>query len=106
MHSTTLLPMGIALLSVIKASAAYTLVQTYDATNFFDEFTFFTAADPTEGYVEYVSETTADAADLVYNTNNQVYLGVDYTTNNPANGRESVRLSSNTAYSSSNHTRT
>jgi hypothetical protein len=35
----------------------------------------------------------------VYYQNNQVYLGVDYTTSNPTGGRASVRLSSNQAFS-------
>jgi hypothetical protein len=91
--------LSFALLSILKFGNAYTLVATYDSTNFFDEFSFFTGADPTEGFVDYVSQSVADSADLVNYQNNQVYLGVDYTTANPTGGRESVRLSSNEAFS-------
>jgi hypothetical protein len=91
--------MSFALLSLFSSSNAYTLVSTFDATNFFDEFSFFTGTDPTNGFVDYVSQSTADSSDLVYYQSNQVYLGVDYTTSNPTGGRASVRLSSNQAYS-------
>jgi hypothetical protein len=65
----------------------------YDASNFFDEFSFFTGADPTYGFVSYVSEGAAENSNLVGYTN-----GVDSSTYNPAGGRASVRLSSNTAF--------
>lgn len=100
----SLLVSGVAVLlssSIRLVDAQYTLVQQYDYANFFDEFTFYTAADPTEGYVEYVSESVAEDAGLAKITNNQVYLGVDHVTVNPSGGRESVRLTSNTAYSKS-----
>jgi hypothetical protein len=61
----------------------------YDASNFFDEFSFFTSADPTYGFVSYVSQEAAENSNLV---------GVDSSTYNPAGGRASVRLSSNTAF--------
>lgn len=81
-----------------SASAGYTLRNTYDATNFFDYFSFFTGADPTDGFVDYVPQSVADNDDLVYYTNNQVYLGVDHTTYNPSGGRASVRLTSDIPY--------
>lgn len=99
LSSRSFIPLGFALLSLFKFGNAYTLVSTFDSTNFFDEFSFFTGADPTDGFVDYVSQSVADSADLVYYQNNQVYLGVDYTSANPSGGRESVRLSSNQAYS-------
>lgn len=88
-----------ALLSLLNNAYAYTLVDTFNATNFFDEFDFFTAADPTFGFVEYISQSVAENDDLVGYQNNQVYMGVDSTTQNPTGGRNSVRVSSSTAYS-------
>ena len=99
LSSISFIPLSFALLSLLKFGNAYTLVATFDSTNFLDEFSFFTGADPTEGFVDYVSQPVADSSDLVYYQNNQVYLGVDYTTSNPTGGRASVRLSSNQAYS-------
>lgn len=41
---------------------------------------------------------TAQSQNLVNNANNQIYLGVDTKTYQPAGGRESVRLTSNQAF--------
>jgi len=85
------------------ANAAYAITDTYDYTNFFSEFSFFSGADPTSGFVAY-SEGTAANATLAGYSDNAVYLGVDSTTvlspnPTPGNpGRASVRLSSNKAY--------
>lgn len=99
MRSTQSFTLTAALLSALRpANAAYTLVQTYDHTNFFNEFSFFTGTDPTAGYVEYVEQSIAQNAGLIEIENNQVYVGVDHTTYNPAGGRESVRLTSNEVF--------
>ncbi|KAL3427938.1 putative endo-1,3(4)-beta-glucanase [Phlyctema vagabunda] len=86
------------LLSLATSTQAYTLKNTYDASNFFDYFNFFTAADPTGGWVHYIAEDVAKNTGLVRYQNGQVYLGVDYQTYNPAGGRNSVRLTSDIAY--------
>ena len=88
-----------ALLPILKLGNAYSLVETYDATNFFNEFSFFTGTDPTNGFVDYVSQSVADNIDIVSTPNGQVKLGVDDSTVNPSGGRRSVRLSSNRAFS-------
>lgn len=80
---------------------AYTLVQTYDSTNFMDEFTFFTATDPTDGYVIYDSEEQAEDDYLLSTDGYQVYLGVDWTNVASTGGRQSVRVTSNEAFSES-----
>lgn len=99
MRSTHSFTVAAAVLSLLDAANAYTLVQKYDSTNFFDEFTFYSGADPTYGFVDYVQRAAAQSSDLIQYQNNQVYLGVDHTTYNPAGGRASVRLSSNEAFS-------
>jgi hypothetical protein len=70
----------------------------YDISNFFDEFSFFTSADPTYGNVDYVSQEVAANSDLIGDVYGLVYLGVDAKTYNPPGGRASVRLSSNQAF--------
>ncbi|KAF5016056.1 hypothetical protein F66182_12390, partial [Fusarium sp. NRRL 66182] len=84
----------------------YELTFTYNYTNFFDQFSFFTASDPTHGFVQYVNANTAQALGLAQIVNNtQTYIGVDNLTtlNYPggdpptdriANGRKSIRLES------------
>lgn len=91
---------GFGLLAILAgpAEAQYTLEDVYDATNFFDQFSFFTGPDPTNGYVEYVDAETADAQQLAGYTDGNIFMGVDYVTANPANGRRSVRLTSNKAF--------
>lgn len=81
------------------AASSYSLVSTYDSTNFFSTFTFYTGPDPTHGYVSYQSQTSAQSTGLTSTANSQIYLGVDSTTDNPPSpGRASVRVSSNQAY--------
>ncbi|KAH7322008.1 glycoside hydrolase family 16 protein [Rhexocercosporidium sp. MPI-PUGE-AT-0058] len=92
------LPVGTTLLLLLAAVDAYILVDTFDHTNFFDQFSFFTARDPTLGFVDYVTRDSAHQNKLLSYENNQVYLGVDHTTYAPKGGRSSVRLTSNAAY--------
>lgn len=89
--------LALALLSK-QAAAQYELVATFDSSNFFDDFSFFTGADPTGGFVDYLDESAASAAGLINTNNGQIYLGVDYTTYDPADGRASVRLTSNSEW--------
>ncbi|KAI0863173.1 glycoside hydrolase family 16 protein [Xylaria cubensis] len=77
---------------------SYTLQDSYDATNFFDNFGFFEGPDPTAGFVQYVDAATANSTGLAGYANNGVYLGVDYQTANPTAGRASVRLTSAKSY--------
>jgi hypothetical protein len=80
------------------ASAQYTIQDTFDTSNFFDSFSFFSGSDPTNGFVDYVDSQTANETSLAGYANNAIYLGVDYTTTNPSGGRASVRMTSNAAY--------
>ena len=83
---------------VSLGAAQYNLVEDFFSGNFFDHFTFYTGADPTAGWVDYVDRGTAQSEGLI-NTNKGAFIGVDSTTNNVvAPGRRSVRLSSNNAY--------
>jgi len=83
----------------VNAEATYSIVDTYDTSNFFNSFTFFTDTDPTSGWVNYQSQSAAQSQGLINTNNNQVYMGVDHTTLNPAApGRNSVRVTSNKAY--------
>lgn len=81
-----------------QPTSTYSLKYDYDSSNFFSEWSFFTQSDPTHGYVQYVGQSQAQSAGLINTNNNQIYMGVDTKTTNPANGRESVRLVSNAAF--------
>lgn len=96
--SSRFLQLGALLCVAGIARAQYHLVQTYDETNFFDEFSFFTGPDPTDGFVEYQGASAASSLGLAGLSQGGVFLGVDDTTVNPPGGRDSVRLTSNAAY--------
>ncbi|AEO54148.1 glycoside hydrolase family 16 protein [Thermothelomyces thermophilus ATCC 42464] len=91
---------GFALAASTARAGSYTLVDTFDASNFFDEFDFFTEPDPTHGFVQYVDGDTANREGLAGFASGGVYLGVDYssTTTTTTTGRASVRLTSRKAY--------
>ena len=75
----------------------YTLQTAFPGTNFLDGFEFWTAADPTIGYVHYVDQATAAQHGMIKTTANTTRWGVDTTqTLDPyANlGRLSIRLTS------------
>ncbi|KAL9077102.1 MAG: hypothetical protein Q9157_003472, partial [Trypethelium eluteriae] len=84
----------------LAVANAYNLVQTYNAGNWLDSFTVENIGDPTHGFVNYVDEGTATSNGYISTANNQVYMGVDHTSvlNPSGTGRNSVRLSSNRAY--------
>ncbi|KAM4054797.1 glycosyl hydrolases family 16 domain-containing protein [Hirsutella rhossiliensis] len=93
-----------------QPQSQYSLDTTYDRKNFFQAFDFFTEPDPTHGFVEYVDQATAQQDGLIgYGRGNSsrgygkanngtIVLGVDYKTVNPANGRRSVRVTSQQSF--------
>ncbi|KAL4956666.1 concanavalin A-like lectin/glucanase domain-containing protein [Aspergillus filifer] len=95
MHTaSTLLPL--LALAAELTSAAYVLQDDYTPDTFFDKFSFFTDADPTNGHVSYVDRSTAESGGLI-SAGSSVYMGVDHT-NVAADGRQSVRISSTQTY--------
>jgi hypothetical protein len=85
--------------SSVAAGGDYNIVDAYTSANFFNTFTTFTGGDPTHGFVNYQGYASAVSSGLIRTANNQVYMGVDSTTANPASpGRNSVRVYSNKAY--------
>jgi hypothetical protein len=55
-----------------NSARSYSLVDTYDSGNFFSDFSFFTGADPTEGFVDYQSESAASSQGLINTNHGQV----------------------------------
>ncbi|KAI5777677.1 concanavalin A-like lectin/glucanase domain-containing protein [Geopyxis carbonaria] len=79
------------------ANAAYTVLATnYSPSNFFDYFAFYTGADPTNGFVQYIGRDSAVNQGII-SQGNTAYIGVDKT-NVANNGRQSVRLESKARY--------
>ncbi|KAJ5034719.1 hypothetical protein NUH16_006162 [Penicillium rubens] len=95
----------LALLSSPVAAASYSLVETWEGKNFLDYFNFHVGPDPTNGFVNYIDQETAENTGLVKLTDTgSVYLGVDYATKldpNGNKGRDSVRIGSKKYYDKS-----
>jgi hypothetical protein len=91
------------LASVLLSASAYSYTLKDDYTknnfaNFFGASDFWTAEDPTHGYVDYVNQQDAWSNGLIGNGGN-IYLGVDHKNVASGRGRKSVRLTSKPTYS-------
>ncbi|KAF2622773.1 glycoside hydrolase family 16 protein [Macroventuria anomochaeta] len=95
MRSFTLLLAAASLFDL--SIAGYALEDDY-MTDFYGAFDFFTAEDPTSGFVKYVDEATARQTNLINaSTTVPVEWGVDSTNETPE-GRPSLRLVSKKKY--------
>ncbi|KAF4120578.1 Glycosyl hydrolases family 16 [Geosmithia morbida] len=82
---------------------SYSLKDTFEGENFFDNFDYFTGYDPTSGFVHYVPESQATSLNLTYASSTSAVLRVDTSvgpTDNPdaSTGRFSVRITSRNTY--------
>ena len=87
-----------AIIFASSASATYTIQDDYSPSNFANMFDFFTDADPTSGYVNYISQSAAQSAGLYSANSNSVYMGVDSKNVATGRGRDSIRVSSKKSY--------
>eukprot|EP00043_Microstomoeca_roanoka_P001225 m.31634 g.31634 ORF g.31634 m.31634 type:complete len:345 (+) comp10701_c0_seq2:165-1199(+) len=76
----------------------FRLVDDYEGSNFFPAFDFEAIADPTHGFVDYVSENEANKSGLIRVDGAHVYIGSDHTSIASSPGRKSVRLQSKKSY--------
>ena len=84
------------------AASTYTLIEDYPVASFFDKFDFFSAPDPTNGFVQYVEQASASLAGLISTSNGSVIIrpeaAIALDPCPPAPGRKSVRLESKNSY--------
>ncbi|RAH69992.1 glycoside hydrolase family 16 protein [Aspergillus aculeatinus CBS 121060] len=80
------------------SALSYTLSRKYSGSSFFDEFDYYTATDPTDGFVQYVDSSTASELNLTYASSSRAVLRVDTSTSNQTSGRRSVRVTSKETY--------
>lgn len=98
-----LFKMHLSTLTVLVAATAkdvlagYVLADDYMATDFFDQFSFWDTSDPTNGFVAYQSQDSAQSMGLINGTTGNIYMGVDSTNVTP-DGRPSVRITSTKSY--------
>ncbi|KAH8702005.1 putative endo-1,3(4)-beta-glucanase [Talaromyces proteolyticus] len=91
----------------------YSLKDTYSGEKFFDNFYYWSAADPTAGFVvgeyisrvpfdltpiRYIAEANAKWSNLTYATSESAIIKVDTSYPNTVGGRNSVRIQSNNTY--------
>ncbi|EGX95212.1 GPI anchored endo-1,3(4)-beta-glucanase, putative [Cordyceps militaris CM01] len=107
---SSLVSCALAVLAIAGQAAgrSYALSKTYDASNFFDEFDFQTTGTITDqpddnwSWVTYQTKTNAINKGLAAVKNGEVYLGVDYTNQLPAQvkgpGRPTLRVQSKSAF--------
>jgi len=74
--------------------ASYVLTDLWQGNTFFNNFNFFTAADPTHGYVTYVDYNTAQKNGLISTSANSIIMKADDTNVASGSGRMSVRIES------------
>ena len=80
---------------------SYLLAEKWQGDSFLDHIDFFTGPDPTNGYVTYQNQSSAESSGLFRVTpSGSMYLGVDHTNTLDPNGagRDSVRVESKLFY--------
>jgi len=97
MKGGILLLLALALLKGV-CEGAYSLQTNISGTNFFNAWTFFTAGDPTNGYVNYISESQAKSEGLISAAPGKVIIATDSKNVASGRGRDSIRLTSNQAW--------
>lgn len=89
----------VAHMALTQTMASYVMTDSINPVNFLDAFEFFSGADPTRGFVQYVDRASAESAGLISVGPDSIYIGVDCANVAPF-GRASVRLASKTSFNS------
>jgi len=89
---------GLIFLALPTLSQKYTLVDDWRGNTFLDNFSFWTSGDPTHGYVQYVSQATAQANGMINATGNTLFLYSDHSKVASSPGRMSIRISTKKTY--------
>ncbi|KAF8329334.1 concanavalin A-like lectin/glucanase domain-containing protein [Cantharellus anzutake] len=99
--TTSAIPAAPTSPSRTPAWSEFRLVEEHSGSSFFDKWTFFTGADPTNGFVNYVSKDDALSSGLAYvdQATGLAVMKIDSTTQLAAGAnRNSVRISSTNTY--------
>jgi len=81
-----------------STSSPWKVVQSYSGQNFFNGWSFYTDADPTNGNVQYVDQSTASSNGLLeVNSQGHAVMRVE-TTPKVSNNRMSVRVTTNQTF--------
>lgn len=93
---------ALAYVSGAAARETYQLKESYNPSNFFDKFNFFSEGDPNKGFVKYRNKDDAKALNLFETGTDDVTIRVEATQTglDTQDGRSSVRLQSANSYNS------
>lgn len=84
--------------STSVASSSWKATNSYSGQTFFNGWSFYTAADPTNGNVQYVDQGTAQSAGLIQiNSNGNAVMRVE-TTPQVQTNRQSVRITTQATF--------
>ncbi|KZT06212.1 glycoside hydrolase family 16 protein [Laetiporus sulphureus 93-53] len=84
--------------STAVSTSAWKLQQSYEGQSFFNGWSFYTDADPTDGTVQYVDSSTASSNNLTSITSSgSAIMRVD-TTETVSGNRQSVRITTDYTY--------
>ncbi|KAG1867837.1 glycoside hydrolase family 16 protein [Suillus subalutaceus] len=84
--------------STSVAPSSWKVAESYSGKTFFNGWTFFTTADPTNGNVQYVDQSTAQSAGLVeINSDGNAVMRVE-TTPQVQTNRQSVRITTQATF--------
>lgn len=81
---------------VVYPSKSYSLVESYGGTDFFDKFDYWSAADPTDGFVLYQLRANANYENYTYASNSSAIIRSATTATET--GINSVRIQSTLNY--------
>lgn len=88
---------ALAYATTTLALETYQLKESYNPSNFFDKFTFFSSPDPNQGFVKYRNKKDATSLKLIESSREDVTIRVD-STSTDSDGRSSIRLESTNTY--------
>ncbi|KAJ7622157.1 glycoside hydrolase family 16 protein [Roridomyces roridus] len=92
---------SLASLASLVSAGTYSRTENIIGSGFFNSFNFEAISDPTQGRVNYVDRTTAQAQNLTFASANTFILRADFKTvisDSSPTGRNSVRIRSNNVY--------
>jgi len=86
------------ILFAVTLIQGYTLQTDLTANGFFNNFDFWNANDPTNGYVNYLSQSDASRVGLISGNGKTFYIGSDHVNKSVGRGRNSVRMQTKANY--------
>jgi len=88
----------ILVFGICLSEGAYKLQSNFSGTTFFNGWDFFSAGDPTHGYVNFLTQAQAQSEGLISATASKVIMAADSKKVGSGRGRDSIRITSKQAW--------